>query len=240
MPESRHRYLYERLGDHDFQQLVSALLADQFPDYIPMALRQADGGRDGLRKVDASRVLIYQVKWSVSGTQKDPVRWLDQIVRSEEANLRRLADQGVRHYILVTNVGSTAKPESGTFDQVDKRLDAHAREFGYEQMTCIWREALNPWVDNAPTETKWAYADMLAGWDLVRYLVAEHVGVGKDKAHRDLIDRHRVHQAARATMGHFAYCCGSGRGVRQGDLRVRRELFQASSYRRDERATRHR
>lgn len=187
MPESRHRYLYERLGDHDFQQLVSALLADQFPDYIPMALRQADGGRDGLRKVDASRVLIYQVKWSVSGTQKDPVRWLDQIVRSEEANLRRLADQGVRHYILVTNVGSTAKPESGTFDQVDKRLDAHAREFGYEQMTCIWREALNPWVDNAPTETKWAYADMLAGWDLVRYLVAEHVGVGKDKAHRDLI-----------------------------------------------------
>jgi len=187
VPESRHRYLYERLGDHDFQQLVSALLADQFPDYIPMALRQADGGRDGLRKVDASRVLIYQVKWSVSGTQKDPVRWLDQIVRSEEANLRRLADQGVRHYILVTNVGSTAKPESGTFDQVDKRLDAHAREFGYEQMTCIWREALNPWVDNAPTETKWAYADMLAGWDLVRYLVAEHVGVGKDKAHRDLI-----------------------------------------------------
>jgi hypothetical protein len=27
LPESRHRYLYERLGDHDFQQLVSALLA---------------------------------------------------------------------------------------------------------------------------------------------------------------------------------------------------------------------
>ena len=25
MPESRHRYLYERLGDHDFQQLVNGL-----------------------------------------------------------------------------------------------------------------------------------------------------------------------------------------------------------------------
>jgi hypothetical protein len=70
VPESRHRYLYERLGDHDFQQLVSALLVAQFPDFIPMALRQADGGRDGLRKVDAGKVLIYQVKWSVSGKKR--------------------------------------------------------------------------------------------------------------------------------------------------------------------------
>ncbi|CAM4085282.1 large ATP-binding protein [Helcobacillus massiliensis] len=187
MPESRHRYLYERLGDHDFQQLVSALLANQFPDYIPMALRQADGGRDGLRRVDASKVLIYQVKWSVTGKEKDPVTWLDQVVKNEEASLRRLAAQGVRHYTLVTNVGSTAKEDSGTFDRLDKKLQAYAKEFGYEQMACIWREALNPWVDNAPTETKWAYAEMLAGWDLVRYLVAEHVGVGADKAHRDLV-----------------------------------------------------
>ncbi|MGH3556540.1 MAG: hypothetical protein ACRDTK_03370 [Mycobacterium sp.] len=64
MPESRHRYLYERLGDHDFQQLVSALLADQFPDYLPMALRQTDGGIDGLRNIDPKTLLIYQVKWS--------------------------------------------------------------------------------------------------------------------------------------------------------------------------------
>ncbi len=187
MPDSRHRYLYERLGDHDFQQLVSALLAYQFPGYVPMALRQADGGRDGLRPLGASKVLIYQVKWSASGKEKDPVSWLEQVVKDEEGSLRRLAGKGVRHYTLVTNVGSTAKEESGTFDRLDKKLRAYAKDFGYEQMTCVWREALNPWVDNAPTETKWAYADMLAGWDLVRYLVAEHVGAGKDKAHRDLI-----------------------------------------------------
>jgi len=176
VPESRHRYLYERLGDHDFQQLVSALLTNQFPDYTPMALRQADGGRDGLRKIDISKVLIYQVKWSVNGEEKDPVSWLDRVVRSEETSLRRLAGEGVRHYILVTNVGSTAKPESGTFDRLDTKLEQYAKDFGCEQMTCVWREALNPWVDNAPTETKWAYADMLAGWDLIRYLVTEHVG----------------------------------------------------------------
>ncbi len=187
MPESRHRYLYERLGDHDFQQLVSAVLAHQFPDYIPMALRQADGGRDGVRKVDATKLLIYQVKWSLNGKEKNPVSWLDEVIRGEEANLRRLAGEGVRHYFLVTNVPSTGKPGTGTFDQLNQKLEQYAKQFGYEQMTCIWREALNPWVDNAPTETKWAYADMLAGWDLVRYLVAEHVGAGKDRAHRDLI-----------------------------------------------------
>jgi hypothetical protein len=74
VPESRHRYLYERLGDHDFQQLVSALLASQFPDYRPMALRQTDGGIDGLRNIDPKTFLIYQVKWSASGTAagRDP------------------------------------------------------------------------------------------------------------------------------------------------------------------------
>lgn len=187
VPDSQHRYLYERLGDHDFQQLVNALLVIQFPNFIPMALRQADGGRDGLRKVDAGKVLIYQVKWSGSGKQKNPVTWLDEVVRNEEENLRRLAAEGVRNYVLVTNVASTAKPRVGTFDRLNEKLEAYATDFGFEQMTCIWREALNPWVDNAPTETKWAYADMLAGWDLIRYLVTEHVGAAKDRGLRDVI-----------------------------------------------------
>ncbi|MGO4205662.1 NACHT domain-containing NTPase [Rhodococcus sp. TAF43] len=88
---------------------------------------------------------------------------------------------------MVTNVASTAKPETGTFDQLDKKLKSHAKNLGYEQMTCIWREALNPWVDNAPDSTKWAYADMLAGWDLIRFLVAEQVGATKNQAERKLI-----------------------------------------------------
>lgn len=187
MPESRHRYLYERLGDHDFQQLVSALLADQFPDYVPMALRQTDGGIDGLRNIDPKTLMIYQVKWSASGTDKNPVGWLDAVVKKELDNLRRLAKEGVRNYVLVTNVASTAKPKTGTFVQLDKKLKEHAKNVGFDQMTCIWREALNPWVDNAPDSTKWAYADMLAGWDLIRYLVAEQVGASKNQAGRKLI-----------------------------------------------------
>lgn len=43
MAETRQKYLYERLGDHDFQQLVSALLSAQFAAYTAMALRQSAG-----------------------------------------------------------------------------------------------------------------------------------------------------------------------------------------------------
>ncbi len=187
MPESRHRYLYERLGDHDFQQLVGALLVNQFSDYIPIPLPSRCGGANGLRAVDPSKVMVYQVKWSVNGCEKNPVSWLEQVVKKEADNLRRLAEEGVRHYALVTNVPSTAKDETGTFDKLDQKLRGYAKEFGYEQMTCFWREALNPWVDNAPAETKWAYADMLAGWDLIRYIVAEQIGTNEDKVHRALI-----------------------------------------------------
>lgn len=187
MPESQHKYLYERLGAQDFQQLVSALLTNNFSDYVPMALGQADGGRDGLRKDEAGRALVYQVKWSGDVKRKDPVSWLDQVVRSEADNLRRLAAEGVRRYVLVTNIASTGKAGTGTFDRLQAKLDGYAKDFGYEDVSCIWREGLDAFVDNAPLETKWTYADMLAGWDLVRYLVAEHVGGAKDNQLRDLV-----------------------------------------------------
>ncbi len=189
MPESRYKYLFERLGDHDFQQLVGALFADQFPGFIPMALRQADGGRDGMRRDEAGRTLIYQVKWSVNGMEKNPVSWLEQVVRDEADNLRRLAAQGVRRYVLVTNVPSTSKRDDGTFDRLARKLDAHAEAFGFDEVTCCWRESMNSWVDNAPTATKWTYAEMLAGWDLMRYLIAEHADTSRDGETRQLVRR---------------------------------------------------
>ena len=183
MPESRFKYLYERLGDHDFQQLVGALLKLQFADFVPLPLRQRDGGRDG---VDPSRLLIYQVKWSVNGQEKDPVSWLDAEIKGESNKIKRFAAEGVRRYVLVTNVASTAKPKTGTFDKLDAKLKAYSKEYGLE-MSCLWREALNAMVDSAPTETKWAYADMLAGWDLVRYLSSEHMEQGRASELRDLL-----------------------------------------------------
>lgn len=187
MPESRHRYLYERLGEHDFQQLVGALLSVRFPDFRPLPLRQADGGRDGVRGTP-DNWLVYQVKWSVSGLESDPVKWLAAAIAKESATIRKLASDGVRRYVLVTNVPSTGRARTGTFDRLDAKLSEYSRDFGVE-LSAMWREAVDPMVDAAPAEVKWAYADMLAGWDLIRYLVSEYAESRRDSSLRELLRR---------------------------------------------------
>lgn len=186
MPESRYKYLYERLGDHDFQLLVNALLTGRFTDFVPLPLRQADGGRDGITR-GSERALVYQVKWSVNGKEKNPVEWLDKAVTGESQKLKRLAKAGFRRYVLVTNIPSTGKFGTGSFDALNTRLDEHAREYGFEQMTCLWREAVDGMVDNADDDLLWKYADMLAGWELVRYLVAEDRADRQDVGLRKLV-----------------------------------------------------
>lgn len=109
VPESRFKYLYERLGDHNFQLLANALLTARFTDFVPLPLRQADGGRDGITR-GSDRSLIYQVKWSVNGKEKDPVDWLDKAITGEADNIKRLVRDGARRYVLVTNIPSTGKP----------------------------------------------------------------------------------------------------------------------------------
>ena len=186
MPESRFKYLYERLGDHDFQLLVSALLTHRFSDFQPLPLRQSDGGRDGVTR-GSSRSLVYQVKWSVNGQHKNPVTWLESTVTGEEDNLRRLAEEGVERYTLVTNIPSTGAPGSGTFDQLNQKLDKLANKYGFKEMSCLWRESVDGMVDSAPTELRWQYAEMLAGSDLIRYLIADDVGARHDANLRKLI-----------------------------------------------------
>ena len=127
MPESRFKYLYERLGDHDFQLLTNALLTSRFTDFVPLPLRQADGGRDGVTR-GSDRSLIFQVKWSVTGMEKDPVAWLDKAVTGEADNIKRLVQDGAKRYVLVTNVPSTGKSDAGTFDKLNERLDEHAKD----------------------------------------------------------------------------------------------------------------
>jgi hypothetical protein len=172
VPESRFKYLYERLGDDDFQLLVNALLTARFTDFVPLPLRQADGGRDGITR-GSERSLVYQVKWSVNGKEKKPVDWLDSAVVGEANNIKRLVKDGAKRYVLVTNIPSTGKDGTGTFDQLNTRLDQHAKDFGLESMTCLWREAVDGMLDGSEDSLLWKYADMLAGWELVRYLVAE-------------------------------------------------------------------
>jgi hypothetical protein len=185
VPESRQKYLYERLGDHDFQLLMGALLIEQFPDFRPLPLRQAEGGRDGIVRA-GEKLLIFQVKWSVHARERNPVAWLEQAVKSEEANIKSLIAEGATRYILATNIPSTGKPGSGTFDRLEAELRTHGKRLGIE-MDCMWRETVDAMVDRAPDSIKWAYADMLAGWDLIRYLIDQHSEAKRDRGLRDLI-----------------------------------------------------
>lgn len=183
MAESKHKYLYERLGDHDFQQLVGALLRHESPGFTPLPLRQADGGRDG---VNARESIIYQVKWSVHGKERNSVSWLDATIQQEAEKIKELAKEGAKRYVLATNIPSTGVGKSGTFDKLKEKLDAYEKEFGLE-MECLWRETLNTMVDSSPDSIKWTYAEMLAGWDLIRYLISAEDQALANSARRDLL-----------------------------------------------------
>jgi len=107
VPESRHKFLYERPWRPRFPVAGKRSPDRPLHRLRTLPLRQADGGRDGVQRVAPEKKLVYQVKWSVDGTHRDPVAWLDGTVLREEDNLRRLATEGVRRYVLVTNVPST-------------------------------------------------------------------------------------------------------------------------------------
>lgn len=187
VPESRYKYLYERLGDQGFQLLANALLIAQFPTYRPLPVRQSDQGRDGIRTDADGDLLIYQVKWSVTGREKKPVSWLTSAIKGEDKNIRALAAKGAKQYVLVTNVPSTSGKQ-GSFDALDRELESLSKTYGVE-MQCMWRETIDSLVDNADDAVKWSHADMLAGWDLISYLIDRRFKADSDSGLRDLLHK---------------------------------------------------
>ncbi|MCP2242701.1 NACHT domain-containing protein [Lentzea aerocolonigenes] len=161
------RYLYERLGEKPFQQLCGALLAREFPNVTCMPMGQSDGGRDIVRDVPGGRV-VYQVKWSANPV-RHPVAWLKTALDGEAANIRRLVQEGATEYYLITSVAGTSVPGRGTMDKVDQLLSRYSAEFGIP-MRCWWRADLDARLVSAPQELLWSFAEMLAGWDLIRYM----------------------------------------------------------------------
>ncbi|MFJ7146618.1 NACHT domain-containing protein [Streptomyces sp. NPDC100445] len=177
------RYLYERLGEKTFQRLCNAVLAHTFSDTRCYPVGHSDGGRDATRQ-DAGRLVIYQVKWT-SKPQQNPVTWLKAAINGEADNIRRLVKEGAKAYYLLTSVAGTAVPQRGSMDTVDVVLAKYAAQFGIP-MRIWWRADIDARVDGAPTELKWAYSDMLAGQDLVRYLIDGAGQAAHDHALRTL------------------------------------------------------
>ncbi|MEJ2852300.1 MULTISPECIES: NACHT domain-containing protein [unclassified Saccharothrix] len=187
LPEryQRGRYLYERLEEKGFQRLCSALLAHVFPDVTCMPVGQADGGRDAVRPHPDGGTIVYQVKWSAT-PERDPVAWLTTAIRGEADNIRALVARGAKRYILLTSVAGTGPLDRGTMDRLDKLLVGFSTEFGVD-MACWWRADLDARVDAAPESLRWAFADMLAGWDLIRYMLQAPEREVRELKLRDLL-----------------------------------------------------
>ncbi|MFE7028874.1 NACHT domain-containing protein [Streptomyces sp. NPDC057621] len=181
VPEGR--YLYERLGEKTFQRLCSALLAQVFSDIRCYPVGHSDGGRDATRR-DGGRLVVYQVKWT-SKPQQGPVAWLNAAIKGEADNIRRLVKEGAEAYYLLTSMPGTAVPKRGSMDTLDVALAKHAAQFGIP-IHIWWRADIDARVDAAPTELKWAYSDVLAGQDLVRYLIDGAGQAAHDHALRTL------------------------------------------------------
>ncbi|MBO4164409.1 NACHT domain-containing protein [Micromonospora antibiotica] len=182
---SSERYLYERLPEKRFQQLISALLAFQDPNVTCFPVGQRDGGRDAVLKRNGKPFTIYQVKWAKAST-KNPVTWLTATVNEEKENIERLVSEGAQSYILVTCIEGTSAPGTGSMDKLDEKLATYSEQFGIP-MTCWWRADLDARVDSAPRELIWSYPEMLAGQDAVRYLIEADEAATKQQALRTLL-----------------------------------------------------
>ncbi|MFJ5022043.1 NACHT domain-containing protein [Streptomyces goshikiensis] len=178
------RYLYERLTEKNFQRLCNALLANTISAVRCYPVGHSDGGRDATARQDG-RLIIYQVKWT-SRPQQNPVTWLEEAIKGEAENIRRLVAQGAEEYYLMTSVAGTAVPGRGSMDKIDVILDRYSSDFGIP-LHIWWRADIDARVDAAPTELKWAYSDMLAGHDLVRYLIDGSGAAAYDHALRTLV-----------------------------------------------------
>ncbi|WP_280883392.1 hypothetical protein [Streptomyces pseudovenezuelae] len=177
-------YLYERLTEKHFQRLCAALLAHVHPDIRCYPVGHSDGGRD-MTLTDGAEAVVYQVKWTSKPAQ-DPVSWLSAAVKEEADNIRRLVKGGATRYVLITSVAGTAVPGRGSMDRLDAELARYERDFSIP-MQVWWRSDVDARVDAAPTELKWAYSDMLAGHDLVRYFIHGAQTAAQDQGLRTLL-----------------------------------------------------
>ena len=143
----------------------------------------ADEGIDAV----SGRSTIYQVKWSTKLLQ-DPGTWLADAIEGERAKIINLIEeQRVSRYILMTSVaGTTTANGTGSIQKLQEKLDEYTEEFGVP-VECWWQSDIDAEVDVAPDSLKWAYPEMLAGVEAMRYLIHGSQAEGQAAQMRDTI-----------------------------------------------------
>lgn len=159
--------MYSRLSEGAFQQLCSALLRLKFDPVQCFPVGMADGGIDAI----SNGSIIYQVKWS-SKLQQNPHTWLTATIKGEQSKIENLVrEKKISRYILMTSVaGTTTATNTGSMQKLQTFLDEFSQQVGIP-VECWWQADIDAEVDAAPDSIKWAYQEMLAGSEAIRYLI---------------------------------------------------------------------
>ena len=173
-------YPFENLNPEKFQEFAQALLAKEVKDIQCFPVAQSDGGRDivsyGSRH-HSHNFAIYQVKFVRKiWAEKDPHKWLIEIIEGEASKVKRLVDKGATQFFLITNVPGTAHPDVGSIDKMNMLLE---EKLGVPSR-CWWREDLNRRLDDA-WNLKWSYPELMTGPDIIRTLIESGLTEDKEK-----------------------------------------------------------
>ncbi|MFD9101506.1 NACHT domain-containing protein [Streptomyces virginiae] len=163
-------YYYEQLDPERFQHLCQALIVREFPGTQCFPVGQRDGGRDAVQVFAQTpgRIRIFQVKFVRNPFAiPDVHKWVVDVMREELPKLRALMtpESQIVEYLLVTNVGGTSFPGSGSIDTLNSLLQTELAV----PIRTWWRDDLDRRCDNA-ADIRWSYPDMLRGTDLLQAL----------------------------------------------------------------------
>ncbi|GAB3260186.1 hypothetical protein GCM10027456_40170 [Kineosporia babensis] len=110
----------------------------------------------------------YQVKYSQNGARMNAAdQWVLSALRGEREKVRRLVDEGVRHYTLVVNVRGSGKSRTGSIDKVDEELSHLRTAWSLDSLQVWWRDDLNTMMNRAPSSLKIAFLRALPLDDLL-------------------------------------------------------------------------
>lgn len=162
-------YLYENLGDERFQQFCSSLISCEYQNVQSFPVGQPDGGRDTLVRDLKSEgdTIIFQVKFTRNPHKvTDAISYLTKIIDDEKPKIEKLAQDGAKSYVLITNLFGSGHYKSGSKDKIQAYLSEH---IAIPAMVW-WRDDISIRLEKYPL-LKWTFPQVISGQDILNSLV---------------------------------------------------------------------
>lgn len=186
-------YLFEQLGDERFQKLCQAIISESCAGFQCLPVGQPDGGRDGFVRLKSkdgdAGFIVFQVKFVKNPSSRESRDLIEQVIKTEEAKVKKLIEMGAQAYHLMTNAVGTAHLDSGSIDKVNALLED---AFGIETF-CWWRDDISRKIDGS-NSLKWSYPEILRATDLL----GELLQVREDPEKKRRADALRAYMAVQA------------------------------------------